>query len=329
MKPFSVCMAESAKSFIACALFFFFLILQFDIPSWCFMDFYSFLSFFFDVLFAGVFHSHRVDVDVNKSRIETRKEVKRSWKTSKYLSLTVSTCPTIGFQVFFIYLFLLAVALLQRFQFKVENKKCLDDEQRSGEKLARSWNLRQQNLIYSRVFGIIFQIGLNFIFLSVSPLRCIELYDSLLPAEIYSSHFNKLNLLSIVSNARKVGRNNESKKKMKVQSIELKTKLNSFSLHSNSTLTSNTIYSHRRCRCSRLRKWKKEMRCYCELNLNGCCRDISTGHSYDVECITLILFILYERKRWDVTGVWTSFVESYISRDNGLSFSFYMRESTS
>lgn len=56
---------------------FLFLILQFDIPSWCFMAFYSFLSFFFDLLFAGVFHSHRVDVDVNKSRIETRE---KKWK---------------------------------------------------------------------------------------------------------------------------------------------------------------------------------------------------------------------------------------------------------
>lgn len=102
------CMYGRVSKVIYClCTFFFFLILQFDIPSWCFMAFYSFLSFFFDVLFAGVFHSHRVDVDVNKPRIETRKEVKRSWKTSKYLSLTVSTCPTIGFQVFF-YLSLLS-----------------------------------------------------------------------------------------------------------------------------------------------------------------------------------------------------------------------------
>lgn len=75
------CMYGRVSKVIYCLCTFFssflFLILQFDIPSWCFMAFYSFLSFFFDLLFAGVFHSHRVDVDVNKSRIETRE---KRWK---------------------------------------------------------------------------------------------------------------------------------------------------------------------------------------------------------------------------------------------------------
>lgn len=103
------CMYGRVSKVIYClCTFFFFFLISYTTIWYSIVMFHGFLLFSFLLLRLAVcwcfsFSSRRCRREQVADRDE-RKEVKRSWKTSKYLSLTVSTCPTIGFQVFFLFI---------------------------------------------------------------------------------------------------------------------------------------------------------------------------------------------------------------------------------